>query len=547
MSSSDASPANLRLWVNRATFGVTPESLQEAQKLGWEGWVRAQLSPDEKADTECLKRLQNFRLLIEYEVEAPKADGTASKMMMMGGKGKKVKENRPLQLLNSPIENAFGMYNKEGVPYQEKTRALEEVVMATQLRAVYSRWQVREMVVDFWHNHFNVNADKDESVALALPVYDRDVIRRHALGNFRQMLEAVAQSTAMLYYLDGVESKASPANENFARELFELHTLGARHYLNHLHTRWREVPGALENQPQGYIDQDVYEAARAFTGWTVENGADDDEGAKRPLTGKFMVREAWHDPYQKRVLATEFDSQRPALDDGRQVLDLVSRHPATARFIAEKLCRRFVADDPAETLIAQVAAKFLATTEAPNQIAQVLEVILLSEEYRTARPSKFKRPLEFLAGYLRAVSADFSPRMDVANQLDEMGQKLFRWTTPAGHPDRTAYWTSGTFLLRRWNLPLNLKDPDWKGIASFHFLTLTPPDCRTLGKILDHWGHRLLGQEVPEKIRPSLLQILADNDEAKPEQEFEGDDKDREQRLASCVALLAAAPEFQYR
>jgi uncharacterized protein (DUF1800 family) len=547
MAVSTAKSEDLRRWVNRVTYGATPALMDEVSRAGWEQWMGEQLAPDEAADEDCKQRIQKSRLLIEYEVEPAKTESGSAKMMM-GAKGaRKVKESRPLSLLDQPIEKVFPMYGKDGVPFPEKNRAMEEVMMATLLRAVYSRWQVREMLVEFWHNHFNVNGDKDESIALALPSYDGAVIRRHALGSFRALLEAVAKSAAMLYYLDGVESRASPANENFARELFELHTLGVRHYVNHLHTKWREVPGALDGKPEGYIDQDVYEAARAFTGWTVENGAEDDEGVKRPLTGKFMMREAWHDPYQKRVLATEFDPQRPGLEDGLRVLDLVARHPATARFIAEKLCRRFVSDDPPETLVVKAAAEFTAAVDAPDQISRVLRVILLSPEFCNAEPGKFKRPLEFLASYLRAVGAEFAPRMDVVYQLEGMGQRLFRWTTPTGHPDVSAYWQGGTFLLRRWNLPFQFRDDSWKGIAVCHFLTHTPPDCRTIGQVLDHWSTRLIGKNAPEKIRSALLHILADDDEAKADAQFDGEDKDRDQRLASCIALLAVAPEFQYR
>ena len=542
------SPTDLRRWLNRATFGFTPALLNEVLALGWESWVSAQLAPDEKADADCLKRLGNLRLHIEYETQPMAAAASAGAKQMAGaGAVKKVNENRPLQLLDQPLEKTFSMYGKDGVDYSEKNRAMEEVMMATLLRSVHSRWQLLEMLAEFWHNHFSVNAEKDESVLLALPTYDRDVIRANALGSFRVMLQGVAQSAAMSYYLDGVESRASPANENFARELFELHTLGARNYLNHLHTKWRDVPGALEGRPAGYIDQDVYEAARAFTGWTVENGNEDDDGAKRPTTGKFMVREACHDPYQKRILATEFDSQRPALEDGLRVIDRVARHPATARHIAEKLCRRFVSDTPPESLITQAAAEFTAAFDAPDQIARVMRVILLSTEYRSAPATKFKRPLEFLASYLRATGADFAPRMDVIYQLDEMGQRLFRWPTPTGHPDTGAYWQSGTFLLRRWNLPLNLRDDSWKGIASFHFLTLTPVEFTTVGQVLAFWSQRLLGQEVADKSRAVLLQVLADDDEANASSEFVGDDKDRDIRIASCVALLASSPEFQYR
>jgi hypothetical protein len=538
---------DLRRWLNRASFGVSPALLEEVMTNGWERWVEEQLAPEDKADAACAQRVKELRLKIEYEFEPPKPEGGEAKAMMMKGKGKqKVSEMRGLTSLEMPIEKVFPMYGRGDVPYEEKNRPAEELMMATLLRAVYSRWQVRELLVDFWHNHFSVNSGKDESIALALPAYDR-MVRANALGNFRAMLEGVAQSAAMLYYLDGVASRASPANENFARELFELHTLGARHYLNHLHTKWRDVPGALTGNPAGYIDQDVYEAARAFTGWTVENGEDQDEGSKRPRTGKFMVHEAWHDPYQKRVLASELDPQRPALEDGRRVLDLVARHPATAQHLAEKLCRRLVSDEPPESLIVKAAAAFTAGLDAPDQMARVVKTILFSEEYRSAPATKFKRPLEYLASYLRSTDADFVPRMDVVSQLDQMGQLLFRWTTPTGHPDTAGYWQGGTFLLRRWNLPLVLRDNDWKGVAAFHFVTRTPAQCRTTGQVLDHWSQQVLGQGAPEKIRNQLMQLLADDDHAKDTDEFKGDDKDRDERIAACVALLAATPEFQYR
>jgi uncharacterized protein (DUF1800 family) len=145
----------------------------------------------------------------------------------------------------------------------ERRRPRDEVVAATVLRAVHSRWQLREVMCGFWHDHFNVDALGSEAIGVALPAYDRDVIRRHCFGNFREMLEAAATSTAMQYYLSNRSSRSGAANENYARELFELHTMGRGAYLNDRYDRWRDVPGALKGKPAGYIDQDVYEAARA--------------------------------------------------------------------------------------------------------------------------------------------------------------------------------------------------------------------------------------------------------------------------------------------
>jgi uncharacterized protein (DUF1800 family) len=516
----------------------------EAQQLGWEAWLKQQLAPDDTQDSELQRHLRSQKLLIDYEVE-PAADGKA--MMMKGGK-QHVKEMRPLKYLDLPIEHVFPMCRDEKLPYGEKERPMHEVIIGTILRAVHSRWQVREMVVGFWHDHFNIDAEKDDTILVSIPSFDRDAIRRHALGNFRQLLEAVAKSTAMLYYLDGVQSRASPANENFARELFELHTLGARHYLNHLYTKWRDVPGAVDGKPVGYIDQDVYEAARCFTGWTVENGDEDDGGVKRPLTGKFLVHDSWHDPYQKRVLATEFDSQRPALEDGSRVLDLVASHPATARFIAGKLCRRFLSDSPPETLIAKAEAAFTEHRDAPDQIAQTLSAIFLAPEFIEARKAKLKRPLEYVASLVRCGGIEFTPTMDVAYALESMGQRLFRWHTPTGHPDTATYWTGGTFLLRRWNFARSIAfDDDWKKITGCRYVSLTPPECQTIGAVLDYWHQRLTGEEVPHEVRDSLLKTLSREGGADPQEEFRGGDRERHERLSTCCALIAASPAFQLR
>ena len=192
----------------------------------------------------------------------------------------------------------------------ERRRPRDEVVAATVLRAVHSRWQLREVMCEFWHDHFNVDALGSEAIGVALPAYDRDVIRRHCFGNFREMLEAAATSTAMQYYLSNCSSRAGAANENYARELFELHTMGRAAYLNDRYDRWRDVPGALEGKPAGYIDQDVYEAARAFTGWTIEDGGAIDAHRRLPQSGQFVYVENWHDGYQKRVLATELTLSR---------------------------------------------------------------------------------------------------------------------------------------------------------------------------------------------------------------------------------------------
>ncbi len=307
------------------------------------------------------------------------------------------------------------------MPGQERNFFRTAVVCATTIRAVHSRWQLREVLTDFWHNHFNVSAVADNLIAVVLPTYDGDVIRRHALGNFRELLEAVAKSAAMQIYLNNRSSRGGAANENYARELFELPTLGHPAYLNALYNRWRDVPGALDGRPQGYIDQDVYEAARAFTGWSIEDGAGIGAGRRLPTTGKFVYVENWHDNYQKRVLATEFDPYQSPLADGRRVLDMIADHPATARYVCDKLCRRLVSDTPDAAVVSAAVKAWTEDRRKPDQIARTVEAIVHSDAFRRSAGTKVKRPLELYASFARATGIDATPTPGLLGELDASG------------------------------------------------------------------------------------------------------------------------------
>src|SRR5580692_1043993 len=369
--------------LGRAGFGASPRSLQELQASGFPGWVEDQLAQHHGLDPDADAHLRAARLRIKY----PAGEGWAA-----------ADEARPLATLDAPISTLWHLVDhKNPMHAAERRRPRDEVIAATVLRAVHSRWQLREVMCGFWHDHFNVDAVGSEVIGVALPAYDRDVIRTHCFGNFREFLEAVAKSAAMQYYLSNRSSRAGSANENYARELFELHSMGRDAYLNDQYDRWREVPGALQGRPAGYIDQDVYEAARAFTGLTIEDGSAVDAHRKLPPTGQFAYVENWHDGYQKRVLATEFDAFAPALSDGRQVLDLVAAHPATAHVLCDKLCRRFIGSEVPERLRRHLAQVWLENTESHDQIARVLRALLSSREFlvRRAAPqgAKIRRPL----------------------------------------------------------------------------------------------------------------------------------------------------------
>jgi uncharacterized protein (DUF1800 family) len=328
MPQTDPSSERLLFMLGRLGYGPKPGEFEQQLKLGADGWLEEQLAAGAGDDPATASRLSAATLPIKY-----KADDK--------NRWPAVDEARPLSALSKPIEQLWTVFDpKQPRDNQEKGRPRDEVIAATLIRAVYSHNQLREVMAQFWHDHFHVNASAGDQISVGLPAYDRDVIRAHALGNFREMIEAVATSASMQYYLSNHSSRAGSANENYGRELFELHTLGAGVYLNDKYDRWRDVPGALTGRPQGYIDQDVYESARAFTGWTIEDGSRLDGQRSLPLTGKFTYVEKWHDGYQKRVLATEFQPFMPPMADGRQVLDLVSAHPGTAQHIARKLCVR---------------------------------------------------------------------------------------------------------------------------------------------------------------------------------------------------------------
>lgn len=521
------------LLMNKAAYGPRLNELEYIRKIGATRWIEEQLHPRDQDDSECLAKLQQARLLIEYD------EGDSNNKPSH-------KESRPLTALNKSLEQLWKLVDgKHEVNWAEQTRPAEEVRCATILRAVYSRWQLKEVMTQFWHNHFNVSISKDEKIAATLPIYDRDVIRKNCFGNFRQFLEDVATSVAMGYYLDNVTSKASPANENYARELFELHTLGAENYLNHLYNRWKDVPGALSGKAVGFIDQDVYEAARSFTGWTIADGSDNWREETFPNTGHFFYYEGWHDNYQKRVLSVEFEPNQPRMADGKKVLDLVAYHPATAYRLCRKICVRLLSDNPPDSVIRQAAQTWTENQKQPDQIARTLSFILSSPEFASSYRQKIKTPLELAVSFLRGTNTNTTPNSDFFWSLSQMGYSLFDYHAPTGHPDHRSYWLSTSAMVHRWNLLNNLMF-DWMGKDSLDLKQQTPTQCKTSRQIVDYWTNRLLAAPLPTAKHAELIKFMAAGAsfDAPPVCD---DDTDLKDRLHSLVALIAMSPEFQLR
>ncbi len=481
------------LVLGRLGTGIAPGEDAAFLRHGYPAWLDQQLNPPEGDDAAAATRLAEATLHIKYNAGDPEKQQAWSA----------VDEARPLRTLDLPIDQLWPLLDNHKFPGQERRRAVLEVAAATLIRWTHSAYPLREVMAQFWHDHFNVDAWDQEQVAVALPSYDRDVIRRHALGNFRAFLEAVATSAAMLYYLSNRSSRAGAANENYARELFELHTLGAPAYLNDKYDRWREVPGALDGKPAGYIDQDVYEAARALTGWTVEDGSAIDGRRRLPATGRFAYVEAWHDGYQKRVLATEFDAFQPAQADGRKVLDLVAYHPATARFVCTKLVRRLVSDTPPQAAIDHAVAAWTRSQHEPDQIARTVRAIAESPEFRQSAGQKLRRPLALAAAFARATGIEMTPSEPLINSLSTAGQRLYGFPTPNGPPDTADAFLGTTALRQRWALVLGLAENSWgTGAAqpslSMGTTTATPREAASW------WRRAVDGTAAPDAIAAAV-------------------------------------------
>jgi uncharacterized protein (DUF1800 family) len=521
-------PAFIALVLNRLGYGPCPSDFVTFSQAGFAGWLEQQLSPPQGDTPEMAQRLAATTLKIHY---SPKTMGLM------------VDEMRPLSAIDAPIETVWPSLFDHDKPVDgnERNRLRDEVIAATLLRAVHSPYQVREMMAQFWHDHFNVDAYGSEQVSVALPAYDRDVVRRHCLGNFREFLEAVAGSTAMLYYLSNRSSRAGAANENYGRELLELHTLGRAAYLNDRYDRWRNVPGALQGNPVGYIDQDVYEAARAFTGWTVEDGTRLDGQRQLPNSGKFVYVDAWHDGYQKRVLGQEFDPFSPAMADGRRVLDLLAEHPATAIHIVTKLCHRIVGPKKTSAaLIAKATNVWQKNVKAHNQIAQVVHFIALSPEFAGSPGDKVKRPLALAASFARITGMDLVPTQGLAYALTNAGQRLFGWPTPTGLTDDNATFLGTNVMRSRWQLLLGLAQNSWGNGICTPSRVMMP--ALTLAEGANFW---LEAFSVP--VDPVLVEAMAVAIGGTPQQPMSGyaGQPDGEKRLAAIVAMAAMAPAFQ--
>jgi uncharacterized protein (DUF1800 family) len=446
-------------------------------------------------------------------------------------------------------------------PYATRMRPAWEIQRGAMVRAVYSQRQLREVMTTFWHDHFNVTVS-DFDAGPVYVHYDRDVIRQHAFGNFRQLLEAVTQSTAMMYYLDNRSNTRSGPNENFARELLELHTLGAENYLGF--TDPNQVPPSPLDPayPAGYTDIDVYETAAAFTGWTVKNRhwqypAEDD--------GTFVYRAAWHDAGPKHVLGMYLGPEQPALKDGRDILDRLASHPGVARFVCRKLVRRFFADRPSQELVDSAAAIFRANWQHPDQIKLTLRHILLSSAAYNSWGAKNRRPFEAIAAALRVLGSDWTLRVEHAKSDEFMwrmgftGHNAYDWPAPNGYPDTGVAWSGANSYAMTWKMLNWLSETKDGEIPIAPILDITRRDVPvaqwTARRLVDYWCQRVLGYLPVESRYQALVGFMAQNGDPSSyviadTDAWKANDLKQHynhQRLRSMVSLLLMSPEFLSR
>jgi uncharacterized protein (DUF1800 family) len=454
--------------LNRVGFGPRAGDVERIRAIGLDAYVDEQLRPDKIADGSMDDRLVDLTTLrltsreIADRFERPAIEAQrARREAQAAGRGD------ASEGMSDPVQ-------------QRANRVLGELAEQKILRAVYSERQLQEVMTDFWFNHFNVDARKGPA-RFMLTEYERDVIRPHVLGRFRDLLDATAKSPAMLFYLDnwmsvdpnGPHPVAPPArvvrrpfgpprvvqapptipqqrpnapkglNENYARELMELHTLG--------------VDG-------GYGQKDVTEVARAFTGWTIQNPR---QG------GGFVFNPRFHDQGRKTVLGHEIKAGR-GIEDGEQVLDLLAEHPSTARFIATKLVRRFVSDTPPPALVDRAATRFQKTG---GDIREVVRLILTSPEFLAPDSvgAKVKTPFEFVASALRATGARVDAAPPLVRTLQQLGMPLYQCQPPTGYKDTADAWTNTGALVARMNFALSLTDGKLRGVAVDP--ALQPPDA----------------------------------------------------------------------
>ncbi|MEO6525993.1 MAG: DUF1800 domain-containing protein [Gemmatimonadaceae bacterium] len=552
--------------LNRLAFGARPGDVARVRAMGVDQWIALQLAPDRIDDRAVTSLLASYEmygkptrdLVALYQLGQQAIRQQGKKLAQQGDTSSKRDLRADLLRANPQLREQI----------RQSRRVVGDVQSAKLARAVASERQLDEVMTDFWENHFSVFAGKGLT-RLFIPAYDRDVIRPRAMGNFRDLLGAVAKSPAMLFYLDQFQSTVDSThnslqgarrprgraavravrprglNENYARELLELHTLG--------------VDG-------GYTQRDVIEVARALTGWTMNPRQD----------AEFVFRPEIHDADEKVVLGHRLPAGR-GVEDGEQVLDILARHPATARFIARKLAIRFVGDDPPAALVDRATRTFVKTD---GDIRETVRTIVTSADFfgRSAYRNKVKSPFELVASALRALGAQPDTTVRSAQVVAFLGQPIFGHQAPNGWPETGEAWMNAGAILNRINFGLALAGGRIPGASVAQWSNADRVRAAPRAQQVDAVVTDFLGGQASPDTREILLsgenplakKFAGSVDSTAVSAAMAGDDAEPMQRgvgaargamrgasplarpvqlhgLAQVVGLAIGAPEFQRR
>jgi uncharacterized protein (DUF1800 family) len=519
--------------LNRLGFGAVPGDVERVRRIGLDRYIDQQLRPDTIADQAMTARLAAFDTLTLNSRELAEDYFMPAQMAR-----RRAKQQAAAQPSDAATDKRDARTPQQMQMIQAQRQVFTDLAQQKILRAAYSERQLNEVLVDFWFNHFNVFAGKGLTRNY-LTEYEREAIRPHVLGKFRDLLGATAKSPAMLFYLDNWQSAAPEGartaapnnrhrinppnsrrfarpgqigtvprqrtvadlppdaqnrkprglNENYARELMELHTLG--------------VDG-------GYTQKDVQEVARAFTGWTIANPR---QG------GGFVFEPRMHDDGEKVVLGHRIKAGG-GQHDGEEVLDILASHPSTARFIATKLARRFVSDEPPPPLIDRAAERF---RETKGDLREVVRTIVTAREFfaPAAYRAKVKTPFEFVASAVRATETDSVNAMALVQTMRELGMPPYQCQPPTGYADKAEAWVNTGALLNRMNFAVALTEGRVRGVR-------TSPAGRG---------------ESPEAARDEIVDHVLAGDLSASTRETVA----KASRPTQAVALLLGSPEFQRR
>jgi uncharacterized protein (DUF1800 family) len=559
--------------LDRMTFGARPGDVERVLKIGWQKFLDQQLHPERISDEvaeQKLKELESIHLSgREMATTYPRPQVVREVLRSRGlesGAGQAAPNGQGEQ------DNTAGNKNRRAVVqalaemgYKPQQRAVQELQQSKILRAVYSEKQLQEVMTDFWFNHFNVYIQKGADRILTTS-YERDVIRPHVFGKFEHLLLATAESPAMLFYLDNwlsvspnanmrasrnrdqegqmrreypfgrtprarianpdlensgemphepdnaqmlrkngkiPKNKSRGVNENYAREIMELHTLG--------------VEG-------GYTQKDVQEVARCFTGWTIR--------APR-AGGEFFFNPNMHDDEEKVVLGKKIPAGG-GKKDGEIVIHMLATHPSTAKFISTKLARKFVSDNPPQSLITRMAQTFQKTE---GNIREVLRAMFTSPEFFAPENyrAKIKTPFEMTVSAVRVTGADTDGNPAFHRWLAQMGEGLFLAQPPTGYPDTSEHWVNAGALLERMNFALALSANRIPGTL-INLGSLVPNvDTMPPSMVVDRYARLLLHGELSQQTRATINeQVIAKADGSKSEID-----------VAKIVGLILGSPDFQ--